>query len=146
MGSKDSVKNTITSKFKDRLWEDKELEGKRKLRYYKEVINLTLDNYDYLSVLTNTKKKMNIARIRTNSHELRSETGRWPIPETPWDDGTCQLCDTKRVKDEKHFLLYFPTLTHIRSHFPNISHTSNLVHLLSHPNYSDLGVLISLLF
>ena len=75
MGSKNNIKNTITSKFKDKLWEDRELEGKRKLRYYKEVINPTLDNQNYLSMLTSTKKKMNIARIRTNSHELRSVTG-----------------------------------------------------------------------
>ena len=67
MGSKDSFKDTITSKFKDKLWDVKELEDKRKLRYYKEVINPTLDNQNYLSVLTNTQKKMNIARIRTNS-------------------------------------------------------------------------------
>ena len=75
MGSKDSVINTISSKFNDKLWEDQALKGKRKLRYYKEVINPTLDNQNYLSMLSNTKKKMNIARIRTNSHELRSETG-----------------------------------------------------------------------
>ena len=43
-GSKYGVKDTITSKFKDMSWEDKELEGKRKLIYYKEVINPTLDN------------------------------------------------------------------------------------------------------
>ena len=83
MGSKDNIKNTITSNFKDKLWEDQELEGKRKLRYYKEVINPTLDNQTYLSVLSNNKKKMNIAKIRSNYHELQSETGRWSIPKTP---------------------------------------------------------------
>ena len=44
MGSKDNIKNIITSKSKDKLWEDQELEGKKKLRYYKEVINPTLDH------------------------------------------------------------------------------------------------------
>ena len=29
MGSKNNIKNTITSKFKDKMWEDQELEGKR---------------------------------------------------------------------------------------------------------------------
>ena len=57
MGSKDNIKNTITSKFKDTLWEDQEMEGKRKLKYYKEVINLTLDNHNYLSVLSKNNKK-----------------------------------------------------------------------------------------
>ena len=77
MGGKDSAKDTISSNFNDKPWEYKELEGKRKVRYYKEVINPTLDNQNYLSMLSNTKKKMNIARIRTNSHELHSETRRW---------------------------------------------------------------------
>jgi len=40
----DNIKNTITSKFKDKLWDDKELEGKMKLRYYKEVIDDSLAN------------------------------------------------------------------------------------------------------
>ena len=50
MGRKDSVKDIITSNFKDKLWENKELEGKRKLRYYREVINPTLANQNYLCV------------------------------------------------------------------------------------------------
>ena len=57
MGSKDNIKDTITSMFKDKLWKDQELEGKRKLRYYKEVINPTLDNHNYLFVLSINKKK-----------------------------------------------------------------------------------------
>lgn len=42
--NRDNIKNTVTSKFKDKLWDDKELEGKMKLRYYKEVINHSLAN------------------------------------------------------------------------------------------------------
>lgn len=70
VGSKDSVKDTITSKFKDKSWHDRALEGERKLIYYKEVINPTLENQNYLSILTSSKKKMNIANIRTNCYEL----------------------------------------------------------------------------
>jgi len=33
----DSMKNIITSKFKENIWCDKELEDKRKLRYYKGI-------------------------------------------------------------------------------------------------------------
>jgi len=102
---KDSLKDTITSNVKDKMWDAKEPEGKRKLRYYKEVINPTLNNQNYLSILTSTKNKMNIARIRTNSHELRSDTRWWSTPKTPCDDRICQICDTKKVEDEKHFLL-----------------------------------------
>ena len=80
MGNKYNIKNIITSKFKDKLWENEEMEGKMKLRYYKEVIEPALDNKNYLSVLSNNKKNMNITKIRTNSHELWSETGWWSIP------------------------------------------------------------------
>ena len=85
MENKDNIKNTITSKFKDKLWDQKELEGKGKLKCY-EVINPTLANHNYLSVLTNAKKEMNIAKIRTNSHELRSEMRCWFIPKTSLDE------------------------------------------------------------
>ena len=75
MGNKDNIKNIITSKFKDNLWSDKVLEGERKLIYDREVINPMVANQNYLYVLTNAKKRRNMKRIRTNSHELRSELG-----------------------------------------------------------------------
>jgi hypothetical protein len=61
------------------MWCDKELEEKRKLRYYKDVINPNLEDQNYLFVLPSVKKKLSIAKIRTNSHELHSETRRWSI-------------------------------------------------------------------
>jgi hypothetical protein len=97
------------------MWCDKELEEKRKLRYYKDVINPNLEDQNYLSVFPSVKKKISIVKIRTNSHELHSETGRWSIPKTPWDERVCHLCDTKKVEDEKHFLLDCPAYTHIRA-------------------------------
>jgi len=39
-----NTKNIVTSKFKEKLWDEKELEGKIKLRYYKEVINPNLED------------------------------------------------------------------------------------------------------
>ena len=88
-----------------------DLEEKIKLRYYKEVINPNLEDQNYLSILKSLKKNLIISKIRTNSHELHSKTGRWSIPKTPWDERVCHLCDTKRVEDEKHFLLDCPTYT-----------------------------------
>jgi hypothetical protein len=43
-----------------------------------------IEDQNYLSVLPSVKKKISIAKIRTNSHELHSKTGRWTIPKTPW--------------------------------------------------------------
>ena len=71
-----NFKNIITFKFKEKMYYEKDLEVKKKLRYYKEVINPNLEDQKYLSVLSSTKKIINIAKIRTNSHELHSDTGR----------------------------------------------------------------------
>jgi hypothetical protein len=57
------------------MWCDKELEEKEKLRYYKDVINHNLEDQNYLFVLPSVKKKISIAKIRTNSYEFHSETG-----------------------------------------------------------------------
>ena len=46
------------------MWCEKDLEDKRKLRYYKEVINSTLEDQKYLSVLSSSKKKINIAIVK----------------------------------------------------------------------------------
>jgi hypothetical protein len=73
MQNSNNLKIFITSKFKEKLCHHKELEDKRKLRYYKEVINPNLEDQKYLSVLISTNKKINIAKIRTNSYELHSE-------------------------------------------------------------------------
>jgi hypothetical protein len=62
------------------MWCDKELEEKRKSRYYKDVINPNLEG---LSSMPSVKKKISIAKIKTNSHELHSETRCWSIPKTP---------------------------------------------------------------
>jgi hypothetical protein len=55
--NKDNIKNIIKSKFREKMWCDKEFEGKIKLRYYKEVINPHLEDKKYLSVLTSVKRK-----------------------------------------------------------------------------------------
>ena len=136
----------VTSKFKDKMWCEKDLEAKKKLRYYKEVINPTLEDQKYLSVLTSSKKKINITKIRTNSHELHSETSRWVVPKTPWVEKIRHLCENMNIEDQNHFLLECPAYTHIRSQFHNICCNTDLPSLLTCQNYSELGTLLSKLF
>ena len=52
-----NIKDIVTFQFKEKLWCEKDFEAKRKLRYYKEVINPTLEDQKYLYVLINSKKK-----------------------------------------------------------------------------------------
>jgi hypothetical protein len=72
--NKDTIKKNVKSKFKEKMWCNKELEEKIKLKYYKDVFNPNLEDQNYLSILPSVKKKISIAKIRTNSHELHSET------------------------------------------------------------------------
>jgi len=53
--NKYDIKNIITSKFKDKFWEDKELEGKWKLRYYLEVLTSLL----LIRIIFTSAKKKN---------------------------------------------------------------------------------------
>jgi hypothetical protein len=46
----DTIKKIVKSKFKEKMWCDKELEEKRKIRYYKDVINPNLEDQNYLSI------------------------------------------------------------------------------------------------
>ena len=78
---------------------------KKQLRYYKDVINPNLEDQNYLSILTNLKKKISLSKLRTNYHEIHSENGHWSIPKTPWDERVCHLYDTKKFEYENNFLL-----------------------------------------
>jgi hypothetical protein len=60
--TKDTIKNIIKSKFKEKMWCDKELEEKRKLRYYKDVINPNLKDQNCLSIFKSVKKKEALLR------------------------------------------------------------------------------------
>lgn len=83
MGRKYNIKDTINPNFSYKMWDVKKLEDKRKIRYYKEVINPIVDNHNYLFMLTSTKSKINITRIRTKSHEIQSNTKRSSTPKIP---------------------------------------------------------------
>ena len=125
------------------MWREKDLEIKRKLRYYKQVINPTLKDQKYLFVLTSSKKKINMAKIRTNSDELHSETGRWVVPKIPWVERIFHLCENMNIEDEDHFLLECLMYTHIRSQFHNLCCNPDLPSLLTCQNYSELETLLS---
>ena len=128
------------------MWCEKDLAAKRKLRYYNEVINPTLEDQKYLSILTSSKNKINIAKIRTNSHELHSETGRSIVRKTPWMERICHLCENKNIEDEKDFLLQCSMYNHIRAQFHNLCCNTDLPSLLRCQNYSELERLLSKIF
>ena len=142
----DNIKNIITYKFKEKFLCEKKLVVKRKLRYYKEVINPNLEDQKYLLVLPSSWKKIKIAKVRRNSHELLSETGRWSIPKTPWAERVFHMCESMSFEDENHFLLEYLAYTHIKSESCSICYNTNLYNLLTCQNYSELGKLLGNIF
>ena len=128
------------------MWCEKDLVAKRKLSYYKKVINPTLEDKKYLSILTSSENKINITKIRTNSHEIHSEIGCWEVPKTPWMERICHLCENRNIEDENHFLLEWSAYNQIRSQFQNICFNTDFRSLLHFQNYSELGRLLSKLF
>ena len=60
--NKYTIKKNVKSKFKEKIWCDKELEEKINLRYYKDLINPNLEDQNYLSVLHSVKKKKTLLR------------------------------------------------------------------------------------
>ena len=80
--------------------------------------------------------------IRTNSHELHSETGT----KTLWVERIFHLYENMNIEDENHFLLECPAYTHIRSQFHNLCCNTDLPSLLTCQSYSELGTLLSKLF
>ena len=117
MHKTNNVINIITSKFKEKLWCEKNLVVERKLRYYKEIINPNLEDKKYLSVVTSSCTKINITKIRTNSHELHSETWCWSIPKTSWEERVYHLCESMSFEDENHFLLECIAYNYIKCEF-----------------------------
>ena len=117
------------------MWCEEDLEAKIKLIYYKEVINPTLEDQNYLFVLTSSKKKINIVKIRAKSHEIHSETWCWIISKTPRAKRFCHLCKTMSVEYENSFLLELSSYAHINEHFYHICNISDIYNLKSFCNF-----------
>jgi hypothetical protein len=45
------------------------------------------------------------SKLKTSSHALQIETGRYKSPKIPADQRFCTLCNTGEVEDEQHFML-----------------------------------------
>ena len=64
-----------------------------------------MEDHKYLLVVTSSQKKINIAKIRMNSHEFHSETRHWSIPKIPWEERVWHVCESMNIEDENRFLL-----------------------------------------
>jgi hypothetical protein len=82
-------------------------DNRRKKEYYIEEFNPTYNHHQKAYIGTNIswRAKMLIVRLRTNSHQLHCETGRWKRPKEAWKERVCVFCTSEKVEIEKHFIL-----------------------------------------
>jgi len=82
------------------------------------IILLYVDDIVLLARCTSDlDKQLRLLKIRTNSHELHSETGHWVVPKTPWLERICHLFENRNIEDENHFLLECPSATTLDLNF-----------------------------
>ena len=69
----------------------------------------------YISKVNNRKQSCHLSRLRTSSHNLKLESGRWSG--VPVSQRLCIYCNQSQVDDEEHCLLSCPTFSTKRNCF-----------------------------
>lgn len=78
------------------------------------------DVYNCRSNIFNELQRTEFTRLRTSSHDLRIEIGRWDRPITPRENRLC-TCDNTSIQDEWHVIQNCLYTAHIRSEFSDIN-------------------------
>lgn len=68
----------------------------------------------YLKEVTSRVQLRHLAQLRTGSHRLRVETGRWERPRLPRQERTCLRCGSGNVDDEYHLVFDCPAMQELR--------------------------------
>ena len=94
-------------------WND-ELNNSTRADTYRLFANFELK--PYLNVISSTKFRKALSRIRLSSHRLEIEAGRWHKPQKiPRNERKCRHCNT--LEDEFHFLLECKTFSDLRKQY-----------------------------
>jgi hypothetical protein len=101
-----------------------------KLRTY-SLFKINFQQEMYLS-LQIPKYRVSLTRLRTSSHHLEIERGRYTIPKTPAELRVCNQCNEGLVEDEKHFVITCKKHVLLRKELYNVA-CSNV------PGFSDMS-------
>ena len=78
------------------------MQKKAKLRVYRQ-LKSDLRQEEFLAWALPQEQRVLYARLRSGTHQLRIETGRWR--KEPEEERVCKVCITGSVESEAHFLL-----------------------------------------
>ena len=87
---------------------------------------------NYLSTFKNFDKRCFFTRLRTSSHDLHIETGRYTRPvKTPISNRLCSHCNLDKIEDEFHVVMKCTLYEHLRNMlFTNLKNFCLFDHLL----------------
>ena len=88
------------------------------------------------------KAKILIAQLRTNTHQLRCETGRWKRPKEAWAERVCIFCTAGKVETKKHFILECEAFKDNRDMYANVLTDKSWDDLFNEGTVEKLGALI----
>ena len=82
------IRKFVRGKFHNAMWNNN---MSRKKAYYIKEFNPTgeLGEKVYLGTAIKGKARLLVAQLRTGSHHLRCETGRWKRPKEAWEQRIC---------------------------------------------------------
>ena len=66
------------------------------------------------------RAKVLITQLRTNSHQLWCETGRWKRPKEAWEERVCTVFTSGVVESKKHFILECDAFKYIKESCGNM--------------------------
>ena len=114
VGDDDIFLSLVKQRLKDNFvqkWNE-ELNQSSRTIVYKSIANFGFS--PYLDMITVKKFRLTLAKLRTSSHRLEVEMGRWARPErTALENRKCKHCQT--LEDEYHFILICPLYSNIRT-------------------------------
>ena len=113
-----------------------DLNSNDKLRTYRK-FKSTFCLENYLIHIKNVQDRFSLARLRTSSHKLHIETGRFTIPKTDVASRICSHCNLNCIEDEEHFILVCPKYSILRDKYIKPVVDSDILRSLSN---SDLLV------
>lgn len=89
-----------------------------KLRTYK-LFKKSFTTENYVLQASNVSLRRQFTKLRLSCHSLRVETGRHCHPKIPAEQRYCDICKSKTVEDEFHFIMSCPVYNNERTEFLN---------------------------
>jgi hypothetical protein len=95
--------NVLVGAEEERSWKVS-MESKKKLKLYRSY-KLFFQFENYLSQIPDYWTRRELSRLRSGTHSLRVETGRYKKPKEDFSHRICVVCFNGGVESEAHFLL-----------------------------------------